>query len=501
MRSALLCLGVLASACASEPLAPTAPNVASAPPPIPVQIPAPVTPPTAAAPAPAPAPADVKLSTMVLPISEGRAPVDVTRVDAARRALDPAVRACGSGPSTSGKLWLVARIDTAGAVSAVELGDTDLPEPFFRCVQAALEALRLDAQATPLAVSFFARVAPPSPPGSVTGSATPARASTGALAEEGTDQDHNAFGNMWGDSIGEAYGAGGLGLSGIGPGGGGRGEGIGLGSIGTIGHGAGTGTGQGFGRGSGRLGGAHHPKPPKIKLGATSVSGRLPPEVIRRIVRQNFGRFRLCYENGLRTKPTLEGRVTVSFTIERDGAVSSVASDRSTTLPDAKAVACVTRAFLGLSFPQPEAGIVRVVYPILFSPGVELVKGATSAPKAKPIRVGGKPLAALTSADLVAAIGASGDRTAALGPKPRAVAVTRDDAKDAPFVVFAETASSEVAAILRVEAPAAQEAPPAAADPFTIVERIDTVAKPHALRVVSPRSEIGDDLLDVLVEH
>ena len=50
----------------------------------------------------------------------------------------------------------------------------------------------------------------------------------------------SARGNMWGDEIGDAYGAGGLGLSGIGEGGGGRGEGIGLGNIGTIGHGAGA---------------------------------------------------------------------------------------------------------------------------------------------------------------------------------------------------------------------------------------------------------------------
>ena len=52
--------------------------------------------------------------------------------------------------------------------------------------------------------------------------------------------------NMWlgADEIGEAYGAAGLGLSGVGEGGGGRGEGIGLGSIGTIGHGAGMGSGS-----------------------------------------------------------------------------------------------------------------------------------------------------------------------------------------------------------------------------------------------------------------
>ena len=89
----------------------------------------------------------------------------------------------------------------------------------------------------------------------------------------------SARGNIWGDNIGDSFGAGGLGLSGIGEGGGGRGEGIGLGSIGTIGHGAGTGTGQGFGNGHGRLAGAHRTKPPQVRMGATSVSGRLPPEV------------------------------------------------------------------------------------------------------------------------------------------------------------------------------------------------------------------------------
>lgn len=178
----------------------------------------------------------------------------------------------------------------------------------------------------------------------------------------------SARGNMWGDSIGDSFGAGGLGLSGIGEGGGGRGEGIGLGSIGTIGHGAGTGTGQGFGSGSGRLGGSHRTKPPQVRMGATTVNGRLPPEVIQRIVRQNYGRFRLCYENGLRNNPNLQGRVAVRFVIGRDGSVSNVANGGS-DLPDPSVVQCVVRAYYGLSFPQPEGGIVTVVYPIMFSPG------------------------------------------------------------------------------------------------------------------------------------
>ncbi len=177
----------------------------------------------------------------------------------------------------------------------------------------------------------------------------------------------SARGNMWGDEIGDAYGAGGLGLSGIGEGGGGRGEGIGLGNIGTIGHGAGTGTGQGIGNGNGRLGGSHRTKPPSVRMGATSVSGRLPPEVIQRIVRQNFGRFRLCYEQGLRNNPNLTGRVSVSFVIGRDGAVGSVGGGGD--LPDSGVISCVAGAFRGLSFPQPEGGVVKVSYPIMFSPG------------------------------------------------------------------------------------------------------------------------------------
>ena len=56
------------------------------------------------------------------------------------------------------------------------------------------------------------------------------------------DDPLSAKGNMWGDAIGDSFGAGGLGLSGAGEGGGGQGEGIGLGSIGTVGHGAGAGT-------------------------------------------------------------------------------------------------------------------------------------------------------------------------------------------------------------------------------------------------------------------
>jgi pSer/pThr/pTyr-binding forkhead associated (FHA) protein len=192
----------------------------------------------------------------------------------------------------------------------------------------------------------------------------------GAVDPLGSDPI-SARGNMWGDTIDDAYGAGGLGLTGVGEGGNGRGEGIGLGAIGTIDHGAGTGIGQGFGPGGnslGRTGGAHHPKAPIIHGQTSLVNGRLPPEVIQRIVRQNYGRFRSCYETGLRTNPSLQGRVAVRFIIGRDGAVSAVGNGGS-DLPDPAVIQCVIRAYYGLSFPQPDGGIVTVVYPIMFSPG------------------------------------------------------------------------------------------------------------------------------------
>lgn len=130
--------------------------------------------------------------------------------------------------------------------------------------------------------------------------------------------------------------------------------GIGLGTFGTLPN------GSGIGLGASRV--------PSVRQGATTVNGRLPPEVIQRIVRQNFGRFRLCYENGLRNDPKLAGRVTVKFVIDRSGAVSS-AADGGSELTDKGVIACVVRGFSNMNFPQPEGGIVTVVYPLIFNPG------------------------------------------------------------------------------------------------------------------------------------
>ncbi|MBK8219222.1 MAG: AgmX/PglI C-terminal domain-containing protein [Myxococcales bacterium] len=145
-----------------------------------------------------------------------------------------------------------------------------------------------------------------------------------------------------------------LGITGTG-GSGGTGEGIEAGiGLGTIGHGAGVGSGP--------------PSQATLRQGSVTVRGKLPPEVVMRIVRQHFGRFRLCYEAGLRTKPRLGGVVAVTFAIARDGSVRTSAIDGSSTLSDPAVVACVLGVFPGLSFPQPEQGEVAVWYAIAFTP-------------------------------------------------------------------------------------------------------------------------------------
>ncbi len=57
----------------------------------------------------------------------------------------------------------------------------------------------------------------------------------------------------------------------------------------------------------------------------------------------------------------------MKFTIAATGAVASV-SNGGSTLPDPAVVSCVVHGFGNLSFPQPEAGIVVVTYPLTFAP-------------------------------------------------------------------------------------------------------------------------------------
>ena len=187
--------------------------------------------------------------------------------------------------------------------------------------------------------------------------------------------ERSAMGDMFSPTIDDAMGTG-LGLWGTGEGGGGTGQGVGLDHVNTLGGGGG-GTGpsgfgpgdkSGIGIGHGPGGGGHVVKSPVLRNPTIESNGRLPAEVIQRIVRQNFGRFRLCYEAGLRGNPSLTGRISTKFVIGRDGGVMQ-SSDAGSDLPDQNVVACVVRSFNSLSFPAPEGGVATVTYPLTLSPG------------------------------------------------------------------------------------------------------------------------------------
>jgi hypothetical protein len=90
-------------------------------------------------------------------------------------------------------------------------------------------------------------------------------------------------------------------------------------------------------------------------------SGRLPTEVVKRVVEQRRGDVALCYR-GSKKDPALEGQVKVRFVIDRDGAVSQ-ADGKESSIADSAVVSCVVSVVSGLSFPQPEGGAATVVFP------------------------------------------------------------------------------------------------------------------------------------------
>lgn len=96
-------------------------------------------------------------------------------------------------------------------------------------------------------------------------------------------------------------------------------------------------------------------------------AGKLPPEVIQRVMRASHGAFRGCFEASLRWNPPPFQRIDVAFTIGRDGSTSRVSAKGS--FPDAVLDRCIADRMKTVVFPQPEGGAVRVRYPIAFAPG------------------------------------------------------------------------------------------------------------------------------------
>jgi TonB family protein len=191
--------------------------------------------------------------------------------------------------------------------------------------------------------------------------------------------------SIGGAAMGNAYGYGGLSLSGTGAGGGGVGYGtIGLGRMGTIGHGSGVVGGADSESAYGVLAArspmmmmdradgfaarpAVEPAPaPQIEAAAAEVRGSLSADTIRRTIDLHRAEIRGVYERQLRTRPDIEGRVAVRIVIGADGRVTAAEVTSSTIdCPELEAELLVV--FRRMTFPPVEGGGTNVVvYPVVF---------------------------------------------------------------------------------------------------------------------------------------
>jgi hypothetical protein len=93
----------------------------------------------------------------------------------------------------------------------------------------------------------------------------------------------------------------------------------------------------------------------------------LEPSLIQGEVRRHYGDFQRCYQWGLAIDPNIAGRVTARFVIARDGSVSSV-SNAGSDFPNVRVTTCILEQFYKIKFPEPDGGIVTVVYPIMLAP-------------------------------------------------------------------------------------------------------------------------------------
>ncbi|MCH9682988.1 MAG: AgmX/PglI C-terminal domain-containing protein [Deltaproteobacteria bacterium] len=135
----------------------------------------------------------------------------------------------------------------------------------------------------------------------------------------------------------------------------------GLGLIGRGGGGASATGGAGFGGRGKRV--------PRVRQAKATVKGSLDKDIIRRIVRSHINEVRHCYNQGLAKDPSLEGRVSIPFTIVPTGkVVTSVVG--TTTLGDKNVANCVAKAVKRWKFPRPPGGGNAIVsYPFVLSPG------------------------------------------------------------------------------------------------------------------------------------
>jgi len=106
-------------------------------------------------------------------------------------------------------------------------------------------------------------------------------------------------------------------------------------------------------------------------LVVTLAPARADALVVDRIngtVRNHMGDVRVCYVHALVDRPSLEGRITVSFVVGPDGSVSSARTTED-SVGDLRMTECVLTAVRSWTFPavDPSSGLQSAQYPFVFT--------------------------------------------------------------------------------------------------------------------------------------
>ena len=91
----------------------------------------------------------------------------------------------------------------------------------------------------------------------------------------------------------------------------------------------------------------------------------MDPSIIERLIRNNLGYIKWCYERELNITPDLEGKIVVDFIIGPEGLVTS-SRVKTSSMHNLKVEKCIARRIRTIRFPSPGAGIVQVFYPFMF---------------------------------------------------------------------------------------------------------------------------------------
>jgi TonB family protein len=96
-------------------------------------------------------------------------------------------------------------------------------------------------------------------------------------------------------------------------------------------------------------------------------TGILDSAEVNKVVKSRLTAIKMCYEKALKQNPTLEGKLSVQFTIGTSGRVTS-ASIKADTLGNPDVASCVLDKVKTFAFSKPEGGSVEYVFPFVFKP-------------------------------------------------------------------------------------------------------------------------------------